>query len=793
MLVRLNHLLLVSCATLWSIASSIDLPIPFPTTSGSPDASLDVRTDEILAKLTLDDIVGLMTQINIGSVFDNYALNETKVRQFAKARVGSFLDSPFSGNPINGSYGLNATEWRTVITRIQEINMEENGGHPIIYGIDSVHGAIYVHNATLFGQQINAGASFNPTLVREMGRITGEDTLAGGMSWIFGPILEVSQNPLWARTYETFGEDPYLVSVMGDAIIRGMQSTPGVPACMKHFVAYSKTVTGHDRAPVTLTDFDLLNYFVPPFIAAVKAGALTTMENYISINGVPVVASNKILTQLLRNDMGYEGLVVTDWGEIYNLYRHHRLVRTQRDAVATSLAQTTLDMSMVPNETTFIDHAKELLEFFPEYLDRMKQSARRIIKTKLTLGLYENPVPGEELIGKVGRAEDRLVALNLARESIVLLQNNDNILPLSKSASVFLTGHSADNIGHLCGGWTLRWQGYSGNDMFPNGISFRQGIEALADKNKIKYFNGLSADGSYSKDDLEKAKSFARDADYVVAVIGEATYAEKPGDINDLALPAGQIEYVKELISVNKKVILILAGGRPRLLNGLSDAVPAVINALLPGEVGGKALAEIVYGVVNPSGRLPITYPRDAANILIPYNHPVSVLCADSKPYKMEWEFGAGLSYTTFKYGRIQLSKTSVRGETDFFNVSVNITNTGKVAGKETVMLFVIQPYRIISTAEQKQLKKFQKIELAPGKSTVINFTLTFEDWSVFRPQIGQGFARIAEPGPFVVALKPETDCDVYNERHNISSNPLCAEFTVLSPVGDDVCYSGVV
>ncbi|TYZ52676.1 hypothetical protein PybrP1_005270 [[Pythium] brassicae (nom. inval.)] len=692
--------------------------------SGEPD--LDARAKAIVDEFSTDDILGQMTQIDIVNVLNEDAtLNEAKVREYARSRVGSLINSPFSGGPVRGKYGWTAAEWRAVVQRIQEISMEENGGHPLVFGIDSAHGATYVTNAVLFGQQINAAASFNPTLVHEVGRITARDSTAAGLSWIFAPTLEISQNPLWSRTFETFGEDPFLASVMSDAVIRGLQSSGVSAACMKHFVGYSKTPTGHDRDGVAVSDFDLLNYFLPPFLAAVNAGVMSAMENYISINGVPVVASPKILRDLLRADMGFQGVTVTDWAEINNLQDWHRVAKSKMEAVRMALTQTSIDMSMVPYDTSFIGYAKAVLHAGngAELLPRLKESAQRIIKMKLKLGLYENPVPGANNVDDVGGAKDAETALELARESIVLLKNKDGALPIpSTSASVFLTGHSADDVGHLCGGWSIRWQGYSGNAMFPHGVSVKQGFEKLAGSS-VSFFNGLSVDGSYSSADMATAKARATAAEYTVVVIGEGSYTEKPGDINNLALPTGQVSYVRELASTGTKVVLVLVGGRPRLLGGLAGAVHAVVNAMLPCELGGQALAEIMYGKVNPSGRMPISYPKDAANIMIPYNH------------------------------------------------------------RETVMLFVTQPYRTISVPEVKKLRKFAKVSLEPGESSKVEFKLTAADWSVFDPKIGRGLVQVAENGEFVVAIKPETDCDVYSS----TSNPLCARFTLDSGNGRSI------
>ncbi|KAG7401917.1 hypothetical protein PHYBOEH_009497 [Phytophthora boehmeriae] len=738
----------------------------------------DARADAIVENFTAEQVLGQLAQIAISGVLnEDYSLNEELVRYYAKLHIGSFLTTPFTKGPneFTGAYGWNVAEWRDIITRIQEIVMEENDGVPMIYGLDSVHGAGFVLNTTMFGAQLNGAATFNPDLVYEMGRVTGQDTQAAGIPWVFGPILEISSNPLWPRTYETFGEDPHLVSVMGDAVIRGLQSNNQTAACMKHFVGYSKTPTGHDKDGVQISDFDLLNYFVPPFRAAMAAGAMTTMENYISINGVPVVGNHKILQQLLREDMGFDGLAVSDFGEVGSLNSFHRVARGANEAVRFSYTRTGIDMSM-GTDTKYLNGTKVLLQESPDHFDRLKESAKRIIKTKLKLGLFDTPVPGADDITKVRSEVDVEKSLEMARESIVLLQNNDSTLPISPTSTVFLTGHSAHDIGNQCGGWSVSWPGYSGNELFPNGISVKEGMEAIAG-DKVTYFNGLDSGGSYSDANMTSAKQFASQSDYTVAVIGEHPYAEKSGDLDDLALPAGQIEYVKELASTGTKVIVVLFEGRPRLLGDLPENVHAVVNGLLACEQGGKAMAEIIYGQVNPSGRMPITYPKDAGNILMPYNHRVSTQCADSNYCEMQWDFGTGLSYTDFTYSDLTLSKTNVTSSADSIDVSVVVTNSGSVSGKETVMLFLTQPYRSISVPEVKQLKKFSKISLEAGQSQTVSFTLTADDWSVYYPQIGSGFKQVAEDTDYVIAIKPETDCDVYNET--AVANPLCATFSI--------------
>ncbi|KAE9207844.1 hypothetical protein PF004_g16922 [Phytophthora fragariae] len=531
---------------------------------------------------------------------------------------------------------------------------------------------------------------------------------------------------------------------------------------MKHFIGYAQTTTGVDREGVTISDYDLLNYHVPSFKAGIEYGAMSTMENYVSINGVPVVSSTKILNNLLRDDLGFDGVVVTDWGEVNNLQSWHRVVSTQQAAVELVIANASLDMSMVPYSTDFIDQVKYVLTNNPDYESRLRSSAMRIVKMKLEMGLYDTPVPGEDNVDLVGNDDDLEEALNLARESIVLLKNDDNILPLANGTSVFFTGFSVDDIGYQCGGWSIYWQGTSGNEYFAHGTSVRQGIENLVGTDSVTYFNGLSVDGTYSDEDLSTATGYASSADVVIVAIGEAPYAEKWGDIDELTLPSGQLEYVQALANTGTKVVLILFEGRPRLLGSLPDSVSAVVWGGLPCEQGGQAMAEILFGEVNPSGRLPITYPKQSGHIMIPYRHRVDTQCTYGA-CEMQWDFGAGLSYTNFSYSDLKLSTNKITSNKDTVTASVKVTNNGTMTSKETVMLFMIQPYRVISVPEVKMLRKFEKIELEAGSSTTVMFTLTADDWSVYKPQIGSDFNQVAENGEFVVAIHPDTDCDVYN------------------------------
>ncbi|ETO67923.1 hypothetical protein F444_15205, partial [Phytophthora nicotianae P1976] len=439
----------------------------------------DAKVDEIMASLTTEDLVGQMTQIaSYGLLNSTYQLDEDTLRGFTKHRVGSYLGLPVSDSgEVNGKWGWTTAEMRAFVRRVQEISMEDNGGHPIIYGTDSVHGNALLLDTVFFSHPINAAASFNADLVYEEGRINARDTLAAGVPWVFGPVLDLMHNPLWPRVYETFGEDPHLASVMGSAIIRGMQSNNQTAACMKHWIGYSWNPTGHDKDGVTISDFDLMNSYFLPFKAGIDAGLLSGMENYISVNGVPVVENTKLMTKLLRDDVGFDGMMVTDFAEINHLTEFHRTARSTDEATKFALERASIDMSMVATDLSFTNGTNKLIAEDPAILARLKESVRRIVKLKVKLGLYDNPMPGEELLELVGNEDDVATALDLARESIVLLQNNDSVLPLSKNASVFLTGHSAHNIGFQCGGLSVQVKGVDGNEQFQHGSSVKQGFE----------------------------------------------------------------------------------------------------------------------------------------------------------------------------------------------------------------------------------------------------------------------------------------------------------------------------
>lgn len=718
------------------------------SSSKVPDhlAFMDEDMYELLQTLTLEQKIGQMVQLDSVTFLQpgTYEINQTLLDSFTGYwAVGSFLNSPFSSQDVlQGSQGpkswFTVEEWREFIGTIQESALK-NQGIPIIYGLDSVHGAIYVHNATIFPQQINCAASFNPGLVELMGSITAKDTRAAGIPWIFAPILGIAVQPLWPRVYETFGEDPLLASVMGAAIITGMQGGPPnttspvkAAACMKHFIGYSNPRSGKDRTPSWIDDRYLYQYFVPSFRAAVQAGVLTAMESYNEINGIPLASSQEYLVDLLRNTLGFEGMLVTDYQEIENLYYEHHLAESTFDATRISMQETSIDMSMVAGDTTFGEFLLELVQSGVVNESRVDVSAGRVLMLKKLLNLFDEPMPQLPLDAlPPGSPEDLDVALQLASESIVLLENN-GVLPLAAGTQqqILLLGPSINSIPNLSGGWTIHWQGaLSNEDFVGNCCTILQGISGLTN-NTYPYLEGCAINGSYTQEQFDAAVNAASQADVVILALGEAPYAELHGDIDDLSLPQGQLDLLQAVIATGTPTVLILVEGRPRVLNGANDGAAAVIWAGLPGPQGGNAIASILFGNTNPSGKLPITYPSATGNAPIQYWHKWS----DEPTYDPEWEFGTGLSYTNFTYSDLRVYPSVLDSPNSTLEISLTLSNTGSWVGKETVLVFVSEQWRIV-TPEVKMLRAFQKTGLLfPGDVETVEFSIPVVNFGFYGP-----------------------------------------------------------
>ncbi len=702
------------------------------------------RIEQLLRQMTPKEKVGQMTQPEIGMVTDgqdaNLVINPAKLQKaVGEYGVGSILNVKDTA--------LTPAKWHELITAIQQAAAATRLKIPVLYGIDTIHGANYVAGATLFPQPLGMAATWDPDLMKESSQIAAKETRAVGIPWNFSPVLDIGRQPLWPRLYETFGEDPYLASVMGAATIRGYQGDDpagptAVAATMKHYVGYSFPTSGHDRTPALIPERTLREYFLPTFAAGVRAGALSVMVNSSEVNGIPGHVNKHLLTDVLRGELGFDGMVVSDWEDIKKLVTTHHTSATEKDATRDAVLAG-IDMSMVPSDYSFSDLLLQLVNEGAVPMSRIDEAVRRILTMKARVGLFGAASPAQP--AEIGSAASRDVARRAARESIVLEKNADGLLPLRSGGRVLVTGPTADSLPSLDNGWTITWQG----DRAPLYPADRHTIRAAVSArlgDRATYVPGTTFD---KEQDIAAAASAAAQADVVILCLGEMSYAETPGNIDDLSLPPAQLRLADAVISAGKPVILIMVEGRPRIINTIADRAAAILIALNPGLEGGDALADVLMGDVNPSGRLPLTYPREP-NALLTYDHKAfeeQDTTFGLKAFRPQFEFASGLSYTTFQYSGLAVSpetQTFDRG----IDASVVVRNTGTRAGTEVVALFVADRVASI-TPPVKRLRRFMRVDLKPGEARTVSFHLSRDDLSF----IGADNRPVAEPGLFTVMV----------------------------------------
>ena len=720
------------------------------------------QIDALVKKMTLEEKVGQMTQLAIGFIASGkdqeIKIDPAKLDQaVVKYGVGSILNV--------SDQALTVDHWQEIIGQLQAAAKKTRLGIPVIYGIDTIHGANYVRGATLFPQEIGMAATWNPELMKRASEIAAAETRAAGIPWSFSPVLDLGRNPLWPRFWETFGEDPYLAKVMGVAFTRGLEGTDvssqtAVASSLKHYMGYSFPLTGRDRTPAWIPENYLRDYFLPSFAESVKAGARTIMVNSGEINGTPGHINHHILTDILRGELGFDGFVVSDWEDIKKLVTTWRIAATEKEATRLAV-MAGIDMSMVPNDYSFADHLIALVKEGAVPQTRIDEAVRRILRVKFELGLFENPGPNPALKANFAKPESRQVALEAARESITLLKNANNVLPLQKNTKVLVTGPTADSLISLNNGWTYVWQG-SEESLYPKDRpTIRRAIEEKAGAANVTYVPGTRITrpaGSPSNGtptdqeeevDIPAAARAAQAADVVVLALGEGSYCETPGNITDLTIGEPQLKLAEAIIATGKPVVLVLVEGRPRIINRIADRVPAIVMAYNPSNEGGTAIADVLFGDVNPSGKLPFTYPR-TPNGLINYDHKAfetENTAFGNMAFNPQFEFGHGLSYTTFAYKDLKLDR-SVISPNDELSVSVTVTNTGSRAGKEVVQLYVSDLVASLSPPNRR-LRRFAKVDLAPNQSRTVTFKLRREDLSF----IGADNQPVVEPGEFEVKI----------------------------------------
>ena len=738
------------------------------------DAALEKKVEKTLAKMTLDEKIGQMLELNF-DIMGRYGadgtwqVNEQMLDTIIKNwKVGSILNAP-------GTRAATVEQWQKWIQLIQQKSMKYIG-IPDVYGLDHNHGVTYTQAGTLFPQPINLAASFNTELARTGAEITAYESRAANCPWVYNPVVDLGRDPRWPRIYESFGEDAIVNARMVEAEIKGYQGDDPnhlgryhVGTSTKHYFAYGAPWTGKDRTPAYVSPQMLREKYFEPFKAAALAGTLTMMVNSGSINGQPVHASYEYLTKWLKEDLQWDGMLVTDWADINNLFQREHVAKDKKDAVRMAV-NAGIDMSMDPYSVDFCILLKELVEEGQVPMSRIDDAVRRILRLKYRLNLFDEPNTGGKGYEKFGSDEHAAKALQAAEESEVLLKNEGNILPLAKGKKILLTGPNANQMRCLNGGWSYTWQGSNAEDLSEK---YNTIYEAFCNKfgkenvtlNQCVTYNER---GQYWEEKVDEAqlkvhdaqlvegsalKAAAADCDVIVACIGENSYTETPGNLSDLWLSENQRSLVKALSKTDKPVILVLNEGRPRLLADIEPLAKAVVDILLPGNYGGDALANLLTGDANFSAKMPYTYPREI-NSLNTYDYKVSEevgTMAGAYNYdakvSLQWPFGYGLSYTTFEYSNLRADRSEFTAD-DVITVSVDVKNTGARAGKEAVLLYTSDVIASL-TPDNRRLRDFTKVELQPGETKTVTFRLPAKSMAF----VGADCRWTLEEGDFVLRV----------------------------------------
>jgi len=748
-LVLLGLIFLVSCST-------------------HKNSEVDARVEKLLSSMTIEEKVGQMAQITLDAIGNGddvftskipFGINKERLRKaIVDYKVGSVLNS-------TNNYALTLEEWNQIIAEIQAESQQTRLKIPVVYGIDAIHGSTYAAGAVMFPQEIALAATFNPAHAYNTAAVSAYETKACGITWNFSPVLDLGSDPRFSRQFEGFGEDPYLGSIMGAAMIHGYEGVTDsvnaknkLGACAKHFLGYSVPFSGKDRTPAYIPENVLREYHLPPFKAAVDAGVESFMINSGLINGVSVHASYDIITKLLKEELGFEGVVVSDWMDIINLQNRDKIASNNKEAVKLAI-NAGIDMSMVPYDyVSFCDDLVALVKDGEVKESRIDDAVRRILKMKIKMGLFEKNTFNYKEYPEFASQSHKTMSYNAAAEAITLLKNQDNVLPLKKDIRVLVAGPNANSMRTLNGGWTYSWQGDKTDRYTEDCNTILEAIQTkIGDKN-VNYIPGVSyvEDGRYfeeKEDRYKDAVNAAKGVDAIVLCLGENSYTEKPGDLNNLNLSELQLNLAKDLAKSGNPVVLVLNEGRPRCFSSVEPAMKGIIQVYLPGNYGGDALADIIFGDVNPSGKLPYTYPA-YPNSIVNYYHKLS---EEQKPsegaykyesdYNPQYEFGYGLSYTTFEYKNLTLS-SAVLSDKDPVKIKVDVKNTGSRSGKETVMLYSSDVVASISP-DIKRLRGFSKIELQPGESKTIEFELNAKDLAF----VNTKNELVTEPGDFKIQV----------------------------------------
>jgi beta-glucosidase len=705
------------------------------------DPKIEAQVEQTLKKLTLEEKIGQMMELVTDLFGANdkngvFYIDEHKTDSIlSRYKIGSILNAPNTCAPT-------AKQWEKYIAQIQKISMKRIG-IPCVFGLDQNHGSTYTQGGTLFPQNINVAASFNREIARRSAEATAYETRAVSVPWTYSPTVDLGRDARWPRIWENFGEDCYLSSEMGKAMVYGFQGEDPnnidqyhIATSMKHFMGYGVPWTGKDRTPAYISPADLREKHFAPFLAGLQAGALTVMVNSASVNGMPMHANKDILTGWLKEETGWDGVLITDWADINNLYTREMVAKDKKDALRIAI-NAGIDMIMEPYSCDACGYLVELVKEGKIPMSRIDDACRRVLRMKYRLDLFKNPTQKLKNYPKFGGEEFAKLALEGATESMVLLKNEGNILPLQHGKKILLTGPNANQMRCLDGGWSYTWQGHRADEFAGKYNTIYEAFCNEYGKENVILNQGVTYNekGKYWEENepqIQGAVAAAKDADVIVACIGENSYTETPGNLTDLWLSENQRNLVKELAKTGKPVVLVLNEGRPRLIADIEPLAQGIIDILIPGNMGGDALANLVSGKSNFSGKMPYTYPKEI-NSLANYDFKKSEEVGTMEgaydynaKITQQWGFGYGLSYTTYKYSNLKVSQSDFR-HGDIIKVSVDVKNTGKVAGKESVLLFSSDLIASM-VPDGRRLRAFDKVELQPGETKTMTFELKADD-----------------------------------------------------------------
>ena len=730
------------------------------------DPKIEAQVEQTLKKLTLEEKIGQMMELVTDLFGANdkngvFYIDEHKTDSIlSRYKIGSILNAPNTCAPT-------AKQWEKYISQIQKISMKRIG-IPCVFGLDQNHGSTYTQDGTLFPQNINVAATFNREIARRSAEATAYETRAVSVPWTYSPTVDLGRDARWPRIWENFGEDCYLSSEMGKAMVYGFQGEDPnnidqyhIATSMKHFMGYGVPWTGKDRTPAYISPADLREKHFAPFLAGLQAGALTVMVNSASVNGMPMHANKDILTGWLKEETGWDGVLITDWADINNLYTREMVAKDKKDALRIAI-NAGIDMIMEPYSCDACGYLVELVKEGKIPMSRIDDACRRVLRMKYRLDLFKNPTQKLKNYPKFGGEEFAKLALEGATESMVLLKNEGNILPLQHGKKILLTGPNANQMRCLDGGWSYTWQGHRADEFAGKYNTIYEAFCNEYGKENVILNQGVTYNekGKYWEENepqIQGAVDAAKDADVIVACIGENSYTETPGNLTDLWLSENQRNLVKALAQTGKPVILVLNEGRPRLIADIEPLAQGIIDILIPGNMGGDALANLVSGKSNFSGKMPYTYPKEI-NSLANYDFKKSEEVGTMEgaydynaKITQQWGFGHGLSYTSYQYSNLKVSQSDFR-HGDIIKVSVDVKNTGKVAGKESVLLFSSD---LIASMlpDGRRLRAFDKIELQPGETKTVTFNLNADDLAF----VGYDGKWVLEEGDFKLMIADQT------------------------------------